>query len=241
MRKCGLVPLAESSCPHGKKDRFSMTGFFITFEGIEGCGKSTQVALLAQALQAQGREVLTTREPGGTLIGQTLRQILLHSTETSLARGTELLLMLADRAQHVQDVIAPGLRDGKIVISDRFVDSTTAYQGYGRGLDLDLLARLNAFACGGYRPSLTIVLDLPVAEGLHRAGQRRGSGAVVDHFEAESVAFHERVREGFLTIARAESQRVQMLNAQQTIEELHRAILRLVQERLAEHTQPHSS
>lgn len=218
-----------------------MSGFFITFEGIEGCGKSTQAALLAQALQAQGHGVVTTREPGGTPIGQTLRQILLHSTETPLARGTELLLMLADRAQHVQDVIAPGLHEGKVVISDRFVDSTTAYQGYGRELDRDLLARLNAFACSGFMPSLTIVLDLPVMEGLQRAGKRRGNNTTVDHFEAESVAFHERVREGFLAVARAEPQRVRVLNAQQTIEELHQQILTLVLERLSERRQPDSS
>jgi dTMP kinase len=218
-----------------------MSGFFITFEGIEGCGKSTHAALLAQALQAQGYKVVTTREPGGTPIGQTLRQILLYSTETPLAQGTELLLMLADRAQHVQDVIAPGLGEGKIVISDRFVDSTTAYQGYGRGLDRDLLSRLNAFACHGFMPTFTIILDLPVKEGLSRAGKRRGSDAAVDHFEAESVAFHERVREGFLAVARAEPQRVRVLNAQQSIEELHREILNLVQKRLAENRQPPSS
>jgi dTMP kinase len=210
-----------------------MQGFFITFEGIEGCGKSTQVALLAQALQTKGYEVVTTREPGGTPLGQTLRQILLHSTATPLARGTELLLMLADRAQHVQEVIAPGLRDDKIVISDRFVDSTIAYQGYGREIDHSLLTCLNAFACAGYLPSLTIVLDLPVVEGLSRANKRRGSSTSIDHFEAESLTFHERVREGFLAVARAEPQRVQVLNGQQSIEELHREILTLVLRRLA--------
>jgi len=216
-----------------------MQGFFITFEGIEGCGKSTQVTLLAQALQTKGYEVVTTREPGGTPIGQTLRQILLHSTETPLAQGTEVLLMLADRAQHIQEVIAPGLRDGKIVISDRFVDSTTAYQGYGREIDHSLLTRLNAFACDGYLPSLTIVLDLPVAEGLSRASKRRGSSTIIDHFEAESLAFHERVREGFLAVARAEPQRVQVLNGQQLIEALHQEILVLVKSRLAENEQRH--
>jgi dTMP kinase len=198
-----------------------MAGFFMTFEGVEGCGKSTQVALLAQTLQARGYELVTTREPGGTSVGQTLRQILLHSTATPLTRGTELLLMLADRAQHVQEVIAPALRDGKVVISDRFVDSTTAYQGYG--------------------PALTIVLDLPVTEGLSRAGKRRGEHSAVDHFEAESVAFHERVREGFLAVARAEPQRVCVLDARRSIEDLHRAILRLVQERLTEKMPSHSS
>jgi dTMP kinase len=216
-----------------------MQGFFITFEGIEGCGKSTQVTLLAQALQTKGYEVVTTREPGGTPIGQTLRQILLHSTKTPLAQGTELLLMLADRAQHVLEVIAPGLRDGKIVISDRFVDSTTAYQGHGRGIDRSLLTRLNAFVSDGYLPSLTIVLDLPVAEGLNRASKRRGSSTTIDHFEAESLAFHERVRAGFLAVARSEPRRVHVLNGQQLVEELHQEIFALVQSCLAENEQHH--
>jgi len=210
-----------------------MAGFFISFEGVEGCGKSTQVALLAQAVREQGYEVLTTREPGGTAIGQTLRQILLTPTQPPLAMGTELLLMLADRAQHVQEVIVPGLREGKIVISDRFVDSTIAYQGYGRGIDSDLLARLNTFACGGLLPALTLLLEVPVNEGLRRANQRRGSETPVDHFEAESVAFHERVREGFLSVARTDPKRVCVIDGQQPPENVHTAILSVVRERLA--------
>jgi dTMP kinase len=209
-----------------------MSGFFMTFEGIEGCGKSTHVTLLSQALQAQGHRVVATREPGGTSIGQTLRQILLHSSATPLAKGTELLLMLADRAQHVQDVIQPGLHDGKVVISDRFVDSTVAYQGYGRGIEHDLLSRLNSFACDGYLPALTILLDLPVAEGLRRAGKRRGATEAVDHFEAESVAFHERVRAGFLSVARAEPHRVYVIDSRRPVEEIHQEIVAVVQARL---------
>src|SRR5437867_6471100 len=147
-----------------------MAGFFVSVEGIEGSGKSTQVARLAQVLRAQGREVVVTREPGGTPVGQILRRLLLDPSAPPLAPGAELLLMLADRAQHVQEVVLPGLQANKIVISDRFVDSTTAYQGYGRGIEADLLARLNTFACGGCMPALTLVLDLPVTEGLRRAG-----------------------------------------------------------------------
>lgn len=215
-----------------------MSGFFMTFEGIEGCGKSTHVTLLAQALQARGLSVVATREPGGTEIGQTLRQILLHSSVTPLAKGTELLLMLADRAQHVQDVILPGLRDGKVVISDRFVDSTVAYQGYGRGIEHDLLARLNGFACGDCLPTLTILLDLPVDEGLRRAGKRRGANEAVDHFEAESVAFHQRVREGFLSVARAEPQRVHVVDSRRPLEEIHQEIVEVVQTRLTAQRKP---
>jgi dTMP kinase len=210
-----------------------MSGFFMTFEGVEGCGKSTHVALLSQALQVQGHRVVATREPGGTSIGQTLRQILLHSSTTPLAKGTELLLMLADRTQHVQDVILPGLRDGKVVISDRFVDSTVAYQGYGRKIEHDLLSRLNSFACDGCLPTLTILLDLPVEEGLRRAGKRRGEIEAVDHFEAESVVFHERVRAGFLSVARAEPHRVYVIDSRRPIEEIHQEIVAVVQARLA--------
>jgi dTMP kinase len=210
-----------------------MPGFFMTFEGVEGCGKSTHVALLAQSLQARGYEVVATREPGGTAIGQTLRQMLLHSSGTLLAQGTELLLMLADRAQHVQDVIAPGLRDGKVVISDRFVDSTIAYQGHGRGIEHDLLSRLNRFACGAYMPALTFLLDVSVEEGLRRAGKRRSAAEAVDHFEAESLAFHERVRGGFLAVARAEPHRVHTVNSQRPVEEVHQEMLTIALARLA--------
>jgi len=212
-----------------------MAGFFISFEGIEGSGKSTQIALLAQALRAQGHEVIVTREPGGTATGQVLRRLLLEPSATPLVSGAELLLMLADRAQHVQEVIVPALQADNVVISDRFVDSTIAYQGYGRGLDSDLLARLNSFACGGYMPSLTFVLDLPVTEGLRRAGQRRGTTAGADHFEAESVAFHERVRTGYLEVARTNPHRVCLIDAARSVEVIHQEILAIVQNRLNRH------
>ena len=212
-----------------------MTGFFITFEGGEGSGKTTQVTLLADALRERGHDVVATREPGGTPVGQSLRQLLLRpQTGQPLAPSAELLLILADRAQHIQDVILPGLRAGRIVLCDRYADSTTAYQGHARGFDPADITRLNAFVCGACRPQLTFVLDLPVDVGLRRALERRGAAAV-DHFEAASVAFHERVREGFLSIARAEQERVCLINAAQDIEAVHAAILEGVHKRLSCH------
>ena len=209
-----------------------MAGFFISFEGIEGSGKSTQATLLAQALRSQGYEVVLTREPGGTAVGQVLRRLLLESTSSPLASGAELYLMLADRAQHVQEVVAPALQADKIVVSDRFLDSTTAYQGYGRGVELIFLSRLNAFACSGCMPALTFVLDLPVTEGLRRARQRQDRTDATDRFEAESVAFHERVRTGFLEVVRAEPQRVHLLDTVRPVEMIHQEILAVVRSRL---------
>jgi dTMP kinase len=206
-----------------------MSGIFLSFEGIEGSGKSTQAALLADALRAHGHDVVITREPGGTSRGQVLRRLLLDPTEPALAPGAELLLMLADRAQHIQEVIAPALAANKVVITDRFVDSTTAYQGYGRGFDRALLHQLNALACGGYLPAMTFLMDLPVSEGLQRAGHRRGETETADHFEAESVAFHERVREGFLAIAGAEPRRIHILDATRPKEQVHQDILAALQ------------
>jgi dTMP kinase len=209
-----------------------MAGLFVSFEGIEGSGKSTQVALLAQVLRSRGYEIIVTREPGGTPVGQVLRRLLLESSSSPLASSTELLLMLADRAQHAQEIVAPALRANKIIISDRFVDSTTAYQGYGRGVELALLAQLNAFACGGCMPALTLVLDLPVSEGLRRVRQRQSGTQGTDRFEAESVAFHERVRAGYLEIARSDPQRVRILDAARPVEMIHQEILAVVQSRL---------
>jgi dTMP kinase len=211
-----------------------MAGFFISFEGSEGSGKSTQAALLADTLRTQGHEVIVTREPGGTALGQVLRRLLLEPAETALAPGAELLLMLADRAQHIQEVIAPGLRANNIVISDRYVDSTTAYQGYGRGIALNWLAQLNAFTCGEYMPALTLLLDLPVAEGLRRTRQRQGNTPGADQFEAESLDFHERVRAGFLQVARTRPERVCLIDAARSIEDIHREIRAIVLDRLTE-------
>jgi dTMP kinase len=204
-----------------------MPGIFISFEGMEGCGKSTHIQLLAESLRALGHTVILTREPGGTALGQTLRQLLLDPS-TALAPGAEVLLMLADRVQHIQDVIAPALYANQIVLCDRFLDSTTAYQGYGRKIDLGLLRQLNNFACGEYQPDLTFLLDVSVTEGLLRAQQRRGN-ETADHFEAESVAFHERVREGFLSIARNEPQRVHVVDSTRSVDEVQHDIATHVQ------------
>ena len=238
-----------------------MTRFFITFEGGEGSGKTTQIKRLANVLREGGHEVVKTREPGDTRLGRGLRQLLLHnkprqprgpsrndllqhplfpgpaeSNDLTEPTGTvpqaELLLMLADRAQHVQDLIRPNLDAGRIVLCDRYADSTAAYQGHARGVDLADIARLNDFACDGCWPELTFVLDLPAEEGLRRAHRRRRHGRI-DYFEAESVAFHERVREGFLAIARAEPERVCLINAVQDIEAVHAAILEGVHKRLS--------
>ena len=208
-----------------------MPGVFISFEGIEGCGKSTQIQFLADTLRAHGREVVMTREPGGTALGQILRKLLLEPI-TPLAPGAEVLMMLADRAQHIQEVIAPALNANQLVLCDRFLDSTIAYQGYGRKIDLSLLAQLNTFACDGYVPALTFLLDVPVAEGLRRAQKRRGN-ETADHFEVESVAFHERVRDGFLSVARAEPHRVRVLYSTRPLDVVRQEIVAIVQQRFA--------
>lgn len=178
-------------------------GFFITFEGIEGCGKTTQLRRLAADLQADGHAVLLTREPGGCAIADTLRQVLLDSANHAMAPATELLLYAAARAQHVAEVIGPALDAGKIVLCDRFIDATLAYQGYGRGLDLGLIKELNRIATGSVTPDLTLLFDFSPAEGLTRARRRNAgsSGPDEGRFEAESLAFHQRVRQGYLDLA----------------------------------------
>ena len=186
-----------------------MTGKFIVLEGVEGCGKSTQLQLLStallksqpwQRLQQRGMvaQMLTSREPGGTDLGMRLRQLLLHQEDQlRIDARTELLLYAADRAQHVDQVIRPALDRGCWVICDRFIDSTLAYQGYGRGLDLDLIHQLNHIATGGLTPDLTLWLRLPVEQGLARV-RERGAG---DRMERTDLPFHQRVQRGFETLA----------------------------------------
>ncbi|MGD0288365.1 MAG: dTMP kinase [Candidatus Binataceae bacterium] len=199
-------------------------GIFITLEGVEGSGKTTQTALVADALRAAGHRVTVTREPGGTRAGEAIRAIFLDPA-VSLHAAAELLLVLADRAQHVREKLKPALAAGEIVLSDRYSDSTVAYQGYGRGLDLKLLEELNRLASDGTRPDLTIVLDLAVETGLERTRARvRGDVRGPDRFEGEQVEFHRRVREGFLKIARDEPQRVIMIDATQPMAEITASI-----------------
>ena len=179
-----------------------MRGFFVTFEGGEGSGKTTQLKALLGHLRSVGREVVETRDPGGTAIGNQIRGLLLDGENARMDSLTELLLYEASRAQLVQEVVQPVLAAGRILLCDRFTDSTVAYQGYGRGLDLDLIGRLNASAARGIRPDLTFFLDLDPVVGLERVKRRLApSRASRDRLEDEALAFHERVRQGFRALA----------------------------------------
>lgn len=197
-------------------------GAFITFEGPEGSGKTTQVRLLAAWLAQMGHDVLTTREPGGTRIGDGVRALLLDPAHTEMRPETEILLFSAARAQIVGQVIRPHLAQGGIVICDRFADSTLAYQGYGRQLDLATLRQITAFATGNLIPDLSICLDLPVEEGLRR--KRGGDLAEWNRMEREQLVFHERVRAGFLSLAAAEPARWLILDALQPVERIQARI-----------------
>ncbi len=196
---------------------------FITVEGIEGSGKSTALTLLSQEMERRGFDVLLTREPGGCGLGRAIRPIVLDARTRSLNMRAELYLFLADRAQHVAEVIRPALEAGQIVLCDRYTDSTLAYQGYGRGLDPEKLRHINDMATGGLTPDLTLLMDLPVTVGLERAGlrnQRQGTILSEGRFDAESVDFHERVRQGYLALAEEEPQRFARINAEQRPEDV---------------------
>jgi dTMP kinase len=199
---------------------------FITFEGIEGCGKSTQVDLLRKHLIALGHEVLVTREPGGCPIGEKVRDILLDPGNSGMTALTELLLYEASRAQHVADVIRPALEAGVTVISDRFYDASTAYQGHARGLGADKVIELNLVATGGLKPDLTIVLDLPASEGLRRLGRD------LDRIESEAIDFHEKVRNGYIGLARKDPDRVKVVDSSGTIEETASEVVKIVEDSL---------
>jgi dTMP kinase len=201
-------------------------GLFITFEGPEGSGKTTQIQLLAQWLRAKGREVLTTREPGGTRIGDAIRSVVLDPAFTEARPETEVLLFSAARAQITSEIIRPHLEKGGVVLCDRFADSTLAYQGYGRQLNVDALRTITAFAIGNLAPDLTIGLDLPVAEGLRR---KRGCDQEEwNRMEREQQEFHERVRQGYLLLAASEPARWLVLDAAQSISEIQEEIRRRV-------------
>jgi dTMP kinase len=197
-----------------------MSGIFITFEGIEGSGKSTQMSLLAEHLVEKGLIVEVTREPGGTEIGTEIRRILLNKDFTVMDYHTELLLYAADRAQHVAQVIEPALNAGQIVISDRFLDSNIAYQHYGRGLPLDMISNINGQAVQGLRPAVTFLLDVPVRTGLERATRESA-----DRIEQESLDFHERVSAGFKALAAQEPGRWCVIDGTQTIDDIHESIV----------------
>lgn len=209
-----------------------MDGAFITFEGIEGSGKSTQMARLEELLRGRGQDPLVTREPGGTPLGRTLRAALLAPEAGARARSalTEALLMAADRHEHVATVIGPALAAGRIVLCDRHADSTLAYQGGGSGVGTSTLRALNAIAVGATRPALTLLFDLPVELALARMAERSDrANAAVDRFEAETLAFHERVRRAYLDLAAAEPERIVVIDAARPADDVFEVVRTRVQ------------
>lgn len=201
-----------------------LSGFFFTFEGCEGSGKTTQVELLEENLAERGFEVLVSREPGGTAVGARIREILLDPEGTGIEPLAEALLFAADRAQQVAEVVMPALREGLVVIGDRFVDSSLAYQGVARGVGLEAVARLNEWATGGLEPTLTFYLDMPVEEALAR---KAGEGH--DRIEGEPAAFHQAVREAYIMLSKLYSHRVVVIDAKASREEIHARVRREVE------------
>ena len=195
-----------------------MRGIFVTFEGTEGAGKTTQIQRLSADLTVQRYPVIVTREPGGTEISEQIRLLLLDPENTAMESTTELLLYAASRAQHVLEKIIPALEAGKVVISDRFADASLAYQGYGRGLDLDLIRNLNRIATRGIVPDITFLLDLPVDIGLKRAG-KRGQG--FDRLEREKTEFHRRIRQGYLERVDQEPSRIKVIRAEHNEDQVY--------------------
>lgn len=196
-------------------------GLFITFEGADGCGKTTQIKLLDEYLRSKGYKTLLTREPGSKGLGVKLREILLNY-DGVVSPTCESFLFLADRAQHIDCIIKPALKEGVIVLCDRHTDSTVAYQGYGRGLNLEQIHHLNKIATGGLKPDLTLVFDVDVQTSQSRVGKEK------DRMESAGLEFFERVRQGFLEIAKSEPDRVKVLDATESIETIHEKVLELV-------------
>ena len=238
-----LFPISASSrrwdgkaagCYHPK---VAHRGKFITIEGLDGCGKSTQLERLAKVLRAEGVEVVVTREPGGTAAGEKIRSVLLDTGTANLSPMAELALMFASRAQHIKEVIQPALAEGRLVLCDRFTDSTEAYQGGGRTLGTEPVLALHRILCGGLQPELTILMDSDVAASVERARRRnksRGKREDGDEnrFEQESRAFFGRVRSAYLAIARREPQRVVLIDARGSSAETHKQIVAAVRKKL---------
>ncbi len=200
---------------------------FITFEGVEGSGKSTQIKLAGEFLSREGIPCLVTEEPGGTPLGLKIRELLLHRHDFSITSLSELLLFQASRCQHVETVIRPALAEGIVVLCDRYTDATIAYQGFGRGISRERIHLLNDIATAALKPERTFLFDLPAATGLTRAKQRmdlRQDLPREDRFEEEALAFHQQVRSGYLILARDEPQRFTVLDGTRSIEELQQAI-----------------
>ena len=204
---------------------------FITLEGIEGSGKTTQIGRLVAFLEDRGIECVTTRQPGGTLIGENIRSILLDPANSALAPMTELLLYMADRSQHIDELIRPCLQAGKTVICDRYYDATVVYQGFARGLNIELIQQLHQILFDDLKPDVTLLLDLAPQVGLERAWQQLNNGqrsGLESRFEAETVAFHEKVRAGYLELARLEPGRFRIVDAAQSQDQVFTAICKIV-------------
>ena len=204
-------------------------GKLITFEGLDGCGKSTQLARESERLRQRGFPVSTTQEPGGTWVGQQIREIVLHAASDALTPFTELALMFAARTQHIEQVILPSLEAGQVVLCDRFTDSSVAYQGHGRGISLEVILALEESLCRDIRPNLTIVLDVDPAVGAQRTGARnRAASEKASRFEREGLEFFERVRQGYRRIAAQEPERVRMVDGRGSVAEVHARVSSLV-------------
>ena len=213
------MPSPNTSC--GRNDYDMKPGLFITLEGIEGVGKSTHADVIRTALERAGRRVCQTREPGGTAAGEAIRSLLLHGRELAINETTELLLIFAARAQHLDEVIRPALARGEIVLCDRFTDATYAYQGGGRGIPRAHIAELENYVQGELRPDHTLLFDAPVATGLERAGGR----GEADRFEAETARFFEQVRRAYLDLAAAEPGRIHVIDADRPLQQVQDAVL----------------
>ena len=198
-------------------------GLFITFEGPDGCGKTTQMNLLANYLEQKGKTVVLTREPGGKGLGEKVREILLNYNG-EVSDRCESFLFLADRAQNIDIIVNPAVKEGKIVLCDRHIDSTVAYQGYGRGLDIDRINMLNNLATNGKKPDLTFVFDVDVETSMKRVGKE------IDRMESAGIEFHNRVRKGYLELAKQEPQRIKVLDATKSIEEIHKNVINILAE-----------
>ncbi len=210
-------------------------GFFFTFEGGEGSGKTTICNRTAGYLRGKKYDVLSLHEPGGTAIGEEIKKLLLEDRGFELSRKTELFLFLASRAQLVEEVLKPALKEGKVVLCDRYIDSTVAYQAYGRGLDEKQAKQLNEFACGGLKPDLTIILDVETPLGLKRAREREKEKQA-DRIEGAVLGFHERVRQGYFALARSEPARIKMINGEEDIKTIEKNVRRYINVILANST-----
>lgn len=196
-------------------------GLFITFEGCDGCGKTTQLELLAKFLEEKGYNVVVTREPGAKGLGTKLREILLNYNG-EVSSNCESFLFLADRAQHIDTLVKPAITEGKIVLCDRHIDSTVAYQGYGRGIDLEQINYLNNLATSGLKPDLTLLFDVDTETSMQRVGKNK------DRMESAGIEFQEKVRHGYLTLAKEEPKRIRIFDSRKTIEQLHQEVLGIV-------------